>query len=249
MRDPDLMGRAQRAATELERAWERWRTMHGAGREPMPAVSSYVGYSLEEPWGQPRVVFGIEAREAEQLAALLERHDCGGPVYAGAAQNGRSEQAQELLAGGPDRGRVVVPTQAQATVAEREAAWREATWREATSSEQDGEPEPQSRWDAEAAQGRDTPGDEEPGLLDAQDADDDEPERPAAAALALQAAPAVADAEDDDDEDEETGLTGDDSGRPAEAGRGAIWARSGRGSGGHALPARSKRGGRGSGGR
>ena len=61
MRDPELMLRAQRAATELERAWDRWRTMHGLGADPLPPVSSYVGYSLEEPWGQPRVVFGIAA--------------------------------------------------------------------------------------------------------------------------------------------------------------------------------------------
>ena len=70
MRDPELMLRAQRAATELERAWDRWRTMHGLGADPLPPVSSYVGYSLEEPWGQPRVVFGIAAAEAEHLAAL-----------------------------------------------------------------------------------------------------------------------------------------------------------------------------------
>ena len=69
MRDPELMLRAQRAATELERAWDRWRTMHGLGGDPLPPVSSYVGYSLEEPWGQPRVVFGIAAAEAEHLAA------------------------------------------------------------------------------------------------------------------------------------------------------------------------------------
>jgi hypothetical protein len=131
MRDPDLVGRAQRAAIELERAWDRWRTMHGLGREPMPAVSSYVGYSLEEPWGQPRVVFGIEAREAEQLAALLDRHDCAGPVYAGLATMPamRTEESPDYGAG-MDRRRVIVPTQSQGGVAEREAAWREATWRE-----------------------------------------------------------------------------------------------------------------------
>ena len=59
MRDPDLILRAQRAATVLERAWDRWRTLHGSGATPPPPVSSYVGYSLEEPMGQPRVVFGV----------------------------------------------------------------------------------------------------------------------------------------------------------------------------------------------
>ena len=82
MRDPDLIQRAERAAGALERAWDRWRTMHGYGSEPLPPVSSYVGYSMEEPWGQPRVVFGVAADEAEQLAALLDGHDCYGPIHA-----------------------------------------------------------------------------------------------------------------------------------------------------------------------
>jgi hypothetical protein len=82
MRDPDLVQQAERAAIALERAWGRWRVMHGLGTEPAPPVSSYVGYSLEDPWGQPRVVFGIGAEEAERLAALLDGHDCVGPVHA-----------------------------------------------------------------------------------------------------------------------------------------------------------------------
>jgi hypothetical protein len=112
MRDPELMLRAQRAATELERAWDRWRTMHGLGTEPLPPVSSYVGYSLEEPWGQPRVVFGIAAGEAEHLAALLDRHDCAGPVYAAMTSQGARP---DLDVGARDRGHGVhVPTQAPA---------------------------------------------------------------------------------------------------------------------------------------
>jgi hypothetical protein len=85
MRDPDLVFRAQLAAASLESAWHRWRVVHGLAADPMPTVSSYVGYSLEEPWGQPRVVFGLAAEDAEQLAGLLERHDCVGPVYAAVA--------------------------------------------------------------------------------------------------------------------------------------------------------------------
>jgi hypothetical protein len=81
MRDPDMVSRAHRAALALERAWERWRIMHGLSDEPMPPVSSYVGYSIEEPWGRPRVVFGVDAREAELLAALLDCHECVGPFY------------------------------------------------------------------------------------------------------------------------------------------------------------------------
>ena len=40
-----------------------------------PAVS-YVGYSLKEPWGEPRVVIGIDADEAEYLAEFLDRDEC-----------------------------------------------------------------------------------------------------------------------------------------------------------------------------
>ena len=94
MRDPDLVVRAQQAATAMEIAWRRWRDMHGLGTDPLPAaVSSYVGYSLEVPWGQARVVLGICAEDAERLAALLEGHDCVGPVHAAvtAGSAGRSQ--------------------------------------------------------------------------------------------------------------------------------------------------------------
>jgi hypothetical protein len=74
MPDPRLVSRAQRAATMLERAWDRWRAAHGLAAEPLPPVSSYVGYSIEEPWGRPRVVFGVDAADAEKLATLL--HEC-----------------------------------------------------------------------------------------------------------------------------------------------------------------------------
>lgn len=88
MRDPELVVRAQLAASALEGAWRRWRVVHSDMADPMPAVSSYVGYSLQEPWGQPRVVFGLAAQDAERLAALIERHDCGGLAYAAATQAG-----------------------------------------------------------------------------------------------------------------------------------------------------------------
>jgi hypothetical protein len=124
MRDPELMMRAQLAATELERAWDRWRTVHGLGAGPLPPVSSYVGYSMEEPWGQPRVVFGMDAREAEQFAALLDRHDCAGPVYAAmTAKSGtRMEQDAEAQSTDPGRGRVRVPVQGQLVTAQRGSA-------------------------------------------------------------------------------------------------------------------------------
>src|ERR1019366_4218753 len=72
-----LVSRAQRAATMLERAWDRWRAAHGLAAEPLPPVSSYVGYSIEEPWGRPRAVFGVDAADAEKLATLLQ--DCAAP--------------------------------------------------------------------------------------------------------------------------------------------------------------------------
>jgi hypothetical protein len=85
MRDPDLVQRAEQAAAALEQAWMRWRERHGLGSGRLPPVSSYVGYSVEEPWGQPRVVLGVEASEAERLAAMLDGHDCAG--------SGRAEPA------------------------------------------------------------------------------------------------------------------------------------------------------------
>jgi hypothetical protein len=65
MRDPELVARAQRAATRLESAWEQWRALHGLAVAPGQPVVSCVGYSLKEPWGEPRVVIGIDADEAE----------------------------------------------------------------------------------------------------------------------------------------------------------------------------------------
>jgi hypothetical protein len=76
MRDPELVARAQRAAARLESAWEQWRTLHGLAVTPAQPVVSYVGYSLKEPWGEPRVVIGVDADEAEFLAEFLDRDEC-----------------------------------------------------------------------------------------------------------------------------------------------------------------------------
>ncbi|HTX26824.1 MAG TPA: hypothetical protein VME19_07385 [Streptosporangiaceae bacterium] len=81
MRDPELVARAKRAAMRLESSWEHWRALHGLAVSPGQPVVSYVGYSLKEPWGEPRVVIGINADEAESLAAFLD-HD----EYANGAQ-------------------------------------------------------------------------------------------------------------------------------------------------------------------
>lgn len=81
MSDPELAARAQRAAVRLEQSWERWRQLRGLNNEPSQPISSYVGYSLVEPWGRPRVVFGVGAEEAEQLSALLESDEGTDPRY------------------------------------------------------------------------------------------------------------------------------------------------------------------------
>jgi hypothetical protein len=81
MRDPELVARARYAAARLEQAWDRWRTLHGLGGVADP-LASYVGYSLKEPMGQPRVVIGLDAAEAEYFAEFLENHECGGRVQA-----------------------------------------------------------------------------------------------------------------------------------------------------------------------
>jgi hypothetical protein len=74
MRDPELVSCAQRAAAELERAWGHWRTGRGRGTDVgAESVASYVAHSLDHPWGRPRVVLGLDAEDARELAALLER--------------------------------------------------------------------------------------------------------------------------------------------------------------------------------
>jgi hypothetical protein len=75
MRDPELVARAGYAAARLEQAWERWRMHHGLDGSADP-LASYVGYSHKEPMGQPRVVIGVDAAEAEFFADFLESHDC-----------------------------------------------------------------------------------------------------------------------------------------------------------------------------
>jgi outer membrane biosynthesis protein TonB len=117
MRDPELVFKAQLAASALERAWQHWRVTHGLPADPMPATSSYVGYSLEEPWGQPRVVFGLAAADAEQLTALLERHAYAGSEHAmAAAQPGSGDllTGADVIVGRP----LPVPPQAPSRHAE-----------------------------------------------------------------------------------------------------------------------------------
>ncbi len=74
MPDPEMVSRAHRAAATLEQAWDRWRVRHALAADPMSPVSSYVAYSIGEPSGRPRVVLGVDAHEAEALAALLDSH-------------------------------------------------------------------------------------------------------------------------------------------------------------------------------
>ena len=108
MRDPELVARAKRAATRLESAWEQWRALHGLAVAPGQPVVSYVGYSLKEPWGEPRVVIGIDADEAEYLAEFLDRDECVQRVQipqqgrqADALPEGTGERARSALLGAP----------------------------------------------------------------------------------------------------------------------------------------------------
>jgi hypothetical protein len=70
--DPQPWGRAGSAAGRLEHAWRRWRAVHGFTGAADPPTS-YVGCSLTEPMGQPRVVMGIDAAEAIRFADFLDR--------------------------------------------------------------------------------------------------------------------------------------------------------------------------------
>ncbi|MBA9002552.1 MULTISPECIES: hypothetical protein [Thermomonospora] len=80
MRDPELVSCAQRAASELERAWSQWRHARGLTDGGHESVASYVAHSIDHPWGRPRVVLGLDAEEAHALAALLGRAETG-PVW------------------------------------------------------------------------------------------------------------------------------------------------------------------------
>jgi hypothetical protein len=71
VRDPELVSCAQRAASELERAWTQWRYTRGLTEQVSESVASYVAHSIDHPWGRPRVVLGLDADEARALAALL----------------------------------------------------------------------------------------------------------------------------------------------------------------------------------
>jgi hypothetical protein len=110
MRDPELVARAQRAATRLESAWEQWRALHGLAVAPGQPVVSYVGYSLKEPWGEPRVVIGIDADEAEYLSEFLDRDECAqrlqiphqqGRRVEAPPSDGTGEHARSALLGAP----------------------------------------------------------------------------------------------------------------------------------------------------
>lgn len=244
MRDPDLVVRAQRAAAELERAWDRWRTMHGLGTDPMPPVSSYVGYSLEEPWGQPRVVFGIDAREAEVLAALLDRHEVAGPIYASVASQPGPRPVEEANGrpAEPASGRVHVPT--QAGVIQRGAVPRDKVTEPAPAESFRSPLEPPGRRD-----------NTEPALRPATDADAPDARGPEAAGED----PAPRDAHDTGNglvafRPRHEPAPGQDEGRPPGARRGkpaapadddqptATWPRVGRGSGGHGAPRQKRTG-------
>jgi hypothetical protein len=99
MRDPELVARAQRAATRLESAWEQWRALHGLAVAPGQPVVSYVGYSLKEPWGEPRVVIGIDecaqrGQVLPQQAQLPQVSLQQVPLQSGPLQSGPLQQVK-----------------------------------------------------------------------------------------------------------------------------------------------------------
>ena len=63
---------------------------------PGQPVVSYVGYSLKEPWGEPRVVIGIDADEAEYLAEFLDRDECAQRLQIPQQQVRRSEPPPDV---------------------------------------------------------------------------------------------------------------------------------------------------------
>ncbi|SDI01059.1 hypothetical protein SAMN05421505_13042 [Sinosporangium album] len=82
MRDPELVSCAQRAAAELQRGWAHWRAARGgSGESSAESVASYVAHSIDHPWGRPRVVLGLDAEDARELAALLARQDVGEHIW------------------------------------------------------------------------------------------------------------------------------------------------------------------------
>jgi len=237
MREPDLTVRAQRAAVELERAWQHWRTMHHPEAGPPPPVSSFLGYSMEDPWGQPRVVFGLAASDAEQLAALLDPRE--GSVYA--AMTSWSAPGQD-----GERGiaPIHVPTQANSPAPQREWAagappadmpspldpplyrdiQRDAAWDSAVRdiAPPPDAPPPSAGFGPLAGLGEPDPGSGRPGVVAFRPRHEPEPDQDSGAEAAAEPA---------------------GSANPGEAAPAGGWTRSGRLSG-HALP-RPKRAGAG----
>ena len=65
----------------LRRAWNQHegnRALRGLAVAPGQPVVSYIGYSLKEPWGEPRVVIGIVADEAGYLGRPASRRPRAG---------------------------------------------------------------------------------------------------------------------------------------------------------------------------
>jgi hypothetical protein len=99
MRDPEMVARAGYAAARLEQAWERWRALHGLSGSS-DSLASYVGYSHKEPMGQPRVVIGVDAAEAEFFADFLEGHDCAAPGLGGEASTSPAAEVRPVNGSG-----------------------------------------------------------------------------------------------------------------------------------------------------
>jgi hypothetical protein len=211
VRDPELLKRAHQAAAGIERAWYRWRAGQGLLNEPMPTVSSYVGYSLEER-GEPRVVFGMTAGDAERLAALLEQRVHGAMRRPPAAMPSGPVVAAATSGGLP----LPVPPQAPSVVAEQARPWQSQPRFPAPADVAPGATDGPVYRELAAAQGllppRQAPGGAVTG--DAAAADHAEDERPAAESEPVPddaASPAASVSDGDGEEPREDDAPGDET--------------------------------------
>ena len=90
------------AATRLESAWEQWRAARTRGRA-RAAGRKLRRLLAQRALGEPRVVIGIDADEAEYLAEFLDRDEClqRGQVSVQQALRQQVPLQQVPLQGGP----------------------------------------------------------------------------------------------------------------------------------------------------
>src|SRR5207248_1518370 len=84
MRDPELVARAQRAATRLESAWEQWRALHGLADAPGQPVPFQAGPLQSGPLQQVKLAgTGPEGTGEYPSPALLNAPSLNAPSAVG----------------------------------------------------------------------------------------------------------------------------------------------------------------------